>query len=204
MLTLFCNTLRNNMHRIQIMWSQPLLKILSTFKLVTSEFLDSLQFLTAPLDVLVQNLITDGRDKFFHTTRHYLNSDLVFSKGVYPYEFMDGHEKFLLTDLPPIDAFYSSLTEASISTAEYERYTGTQKEWQEFGIKTCAKSRPILKSRHTFIGRYFENFRKTCIAVYGLDPCRYYILPGFTFEACLKCTGQELDLFTNSEMFLFI
>ena len=50
----------------------------------------------------------------------------------------------------------------------------------------------------------FENFRKTCIADYGLDPCHYYTLPGFTFDACLKFTGQELDLFTNSEMFLFI
>ena len=45
---------------------------------------------------------------------------------------MDGPEQFLLTDLPPIDAFYSSLTEASISTTEYER---AQKVWKEFGIK---------------------------------------------------------------------
>ena len=94
--------------------------------------MNSLQFLTASLDVLVQNLFADGCDKFFHTPQHYPNSDLVFSKGVYPYEFMDGPEKFLLTELPPIDAFYSSLTEASISTTEYER---AQKVWQEFGIK---------------------------------------------------------------------
>ena len=50
----------------------------------------------------------------------------------------------------------------------------------------------------------FENFRKTLIADYGLDPCHYYILPDFNFDACLKFTGQELDLFMNSEMFLFI
>ena len=41
----------------------------------------------------------------------------------------------------------------------------------------------------------FEIFRKTCIADYGLNPCHYYTLPGFTFDACLKFTGQELDLF---------
>ena len=39
---------------------------------------------------------------------------------------------------------------------------------------------------------------------YGLDPAHYYTLPGFTFDACLKFTGQELDLFTDSEKFLFI
>ena len=39
---------------------------------------------------------------------------------------------------------------------------------------------------------------------YGLDPAHYYPLPGFTFDACLKFTQQELDLFTDSEKFLFI
>ena len=50
----------------------------------------------------------------------------------------------------------------------------------------------------------FENFRRTCIADYGMDPWRCYTIPGFTFDACLKFTGQELDLFANNKMFLFI
>ena len=94
--------------------------------------MDSLQFLTASLDVLVNNLIADGRDNFFIRRHITPTLSLSFSKGVYPYEFMNGAEKFLLTELPPIEAFYSSLTEASISTTDYER---AQKVWQEFGIK---------------------------------------------------------------------
>ena len=50
----------------------------------------------------------------------------------------------------------------------------------------------------------FENFRQTCILDYGLDPAHYYTLPGFTFDAYLKFTEQALDLFTDSEKFLFI
>ena len=50
----------------------------------------------------------------------------------------------------------------------------------------------------------FENLRQTCIMNYGLEPAHYYTLPGFTFDACLKFTQQELDLFTDSEKFLFI
>ena len=50
----------------------------------------------------------------------------------------------------------------------------------------------------------FENARQTCILDYGLDPAHYYTLPGFAFDACLKFTQQELDLFTDSEKFLFI
>ena len=50
----------------------------------------------------------------------------------------------------------------------------------------------------------FEHFRQTCIIDYGLDPAHYYTLPGFTFDACLKFTEQELDLLTDSEKFLYI
>ena len=39
---------------------------------------------------------------------------------------------------------------------------------------------------------------------YGLNPAHYYTLPGITFDECLIFTQQELDLFTDSEKFLFI
>ena len=50
----------------------------------------------------------------------------------------------------------------------------------------------------------FENFRQTCLVDYGLDPAHYYTLSRFTFDACLKYTRQELDLFTDSKKFHFI
>ena len=34
----------------------------------------------------------------------------------------------------------------------------------------------------------FENFHQTCILDYGLDPAHYYVLPGSTFDVCLKFT----------------
>ena len=48
----------------------------------------------------------------------------------------------------------------------------------------------------------FENFRQTCIMDYVLEPAYYYTL--LKLDACLKFTGQELDLFTDSEKFLFV
>ena len=87
-------------------------------------------------------------------------------------------EKFLLTELPLIDAFYSSFTEASISTTEYER---AQKVWQEFDIKNMSEYHDLYLNLDVIVlADIFENFRKTCIADYGLDPCHYYTLPGFT------------------------
>ena len=61
----------------------------------------------------------------------------------------------------------------------------------------------ILTSMYFFWPIVFENFRQTCIMNYGLDLARYYNQPGFTFDACLKFTEQELDLFIESEKFLF-
>ena len=63
-----------------------------SFQIGNLRFLDSLQFLTASLDMLVQSLAADGRDKYSHTARHNPDSELVFSKGNYPYEYMDGRE----------------------------------------------------------------------------------------------------------------
>ena len=88
-----------------------------SFHIRNLRFLDSLQFPTASLDTLIQSLAADGRDKFSHTARHY--PDLVFAKENYPFMYVDGRHKFLLTQLPPIDAFYSSLSEETITTEEY-------------------------------------------------------------------------------------
>ena len=103
-----------------------------SFQIGSLRFLDSLEFLTASLDTLVQSLAADGRDKFSHTARHYPGYELVFSKGNYPYEYMNGREKFRLTEFPPIDAFYSSLSEETITPEEYAR---AQKVWREFNIE---------------------------------------------------------------------
>ena len=80
-----------------------------------------LPLLTASLDTLVQSLAADRKDKFILTARHYPDSDLGSTKGNYLYEYVDGRDKLKLTTLPSIDAFYSSLTEETITLVEYER-----------------------------------------------------------------------------------
>ena len=91
-----------------------------SFQIGNLRFLDSLQILSASLDTLVQTLIKDGTHKFPNTERHYPNSDLVFQTGTYPYEFMDGPDKFKLRELPR-ENFYSSLTEETVSEEDFAR-----------------------------------------------------------------------------------
>ena len=50
----------------------------------------------------------------------------------------------------------------------------------------------------------FENFRKTCLKNYGLDPAHYYTSPGLSWDALLKLSSMKLELFTDYNMYLFI
>ena len=50
----------------------------------------------------------------------------------------------------------------------------------------------------------FESYRATVFKKYGLDPAHYYTTPGFAWDALLKMTRKELELFTDFDMHLFI
>ena len=43
----------------------------------------------------------------------------------------------------------------------------------------------------------FENFRKTCMQYYKLDPCHYFTSPGLSWDAMLKMTNIKLELMTD-------
>ena len=59
-----------------------------------------------------------------------------------------------------------------------------------------------LKSDVLLLADVFENVRKTCLKHNKLDPCHYYISPGLAWDACLKETGQELQLLHDYDMLM--
>ena len=74
---------------------------------------------------------------------------------------MDGREKCLLTELPPIDAFYSSLSEETITPEEYAR---AQKVWREFNIDNVQQYDDLyLNLDVPLLADVFESFHQTCI-----------------------------------------
>jgi len=74
------------------------------------------------LSTLAANLITQNLEKFCLTAKHFSNKDLllVTRKGVYPYDFADDWAKLEQLTLPPIEDFYSTLTEEHIEDTEYQ------------------------------------------------------------------------------------
>ena len=50
----------------------------------------------------------------------------------------------------------------------------------------------------------FENFRKTCLEQYKLDPANYFTAPGLSWDASLKKSKVKLELLTDLDHHLFV
>ena len=50
----------------------------------------------------------------------------------------------------------------------------------------------------------FENFRKTCLEYYKLDPAHQFTSPGLSWDAMLKMTNIKLELITDIDTFQLI
>ena len=57
-----------------------------------------------------------------------------------------------------------------------------------------------VQSDTPLLADVFENFRKTCLKVYELDPAQFLSAPGLAWQACLKKTGVKLELLTDSDV----
>ena len=163
-------------------------------------FLDSFQFMSSSLEKLVSNL---PKELLKYTSQTFKNEklDLMSKKGVYPYDFMDSFEKFN-EKLPPKEEFYSILNDEHITDKDYQH---AQTVWNTFNLKNMGEYHDLyLKSDILLLADVFENFRKTCLQYYKLDPCHYFTSPGLSWDAMLKMTDIKLELMIDIDMFQFI
>ena len=183
-------------------------------------FIDSLNFLLASLDSLVEVKVKGVKEatselkdrelkykekikeEFKITSTLSNGSDLLYKKGIYPYEYMDSFEKFSETSLPKKEDFYSKLNDEHITEDEYAH---AKEVWKTFDCKTLGDYHDLyVKTDVALLADVFENFRKLCLQQYGLDPAHYFTSPGLSWDALLKKTGVELELFTDHEMHMFV
>ena len=163
-------------------------------------FIDSFQFMSSSLEKLVSNM---PKKSFKYTSEVFEGKefDLMVRKGVYPYDYMDSFDKFN-EKLPSKEEFYSLLNDEHISDEDYEH---AQNVWNTFSLKNMGGYHNLyLGSDVLLLADVFENFRKTCLEYYKLDPCHYFTSPGLSWDAMLKMTNIKLELMTDIDMFQFI
>ena len=163
-------------------------------------FIDSFKFMQTSLANLVSNLNKDD----FHITKHVFksNTSLLTRKGVFPYDYVSSIDKLSEKQLPPKQGFYSKLYNEDITDEDYQHAI---KVWNTFGCKTIRDYHDLyLKSDVMLLADVFENFRKTCLKHYKLDPAHYYTAPGLAWDACLKTTSQRLELLSDYDMLMMI
>lgn len=152
-------------------------------------FIDSVNFLLSSLDSLVRD---SDLLSFKITQKRYIDTEkLLFRKGIYPYKYMDSHERFCEEKLPAKEEFYSKLSGKGI-TEEYEH---VKKVWEAFGCKNLGNYHDLyLTTDVLLLVNVLENFRNVCMDKYGLDQVPYYSLLSLSWDALLK---KKLELLTD-------
>ena len=160
-------------------------------------FIDSFKFLQTSLANLVSNLQSSDFKNLNRVIKE--NTSLLTRKGIYPYDYVSSIEKLKETQLPSKKDFYSKIYDEEISEEDFQH---AHNVWNTFNCQTLQDYHDLyLKSDVLLLADVFENFRKTCLKHYKLDPCHYYTAPGLAWDACLKETKQDLELLTDYDIF---
>ena len=92
---------------------------------------------------------------------------MLLRKGIYPYEYMDGWERFDETSLTDKKAFYSILNINNIKDVDYRN---AQKNFEELKIKNLGDYHDLyVQSDSLLLTSVFENFRIEFIQIYEID-----------------------------------
>ena len=161
-------------------------------------FIHSFKILQTSLANLVSNLPpTDFKNI---NTYFKENVSLLTKKGCYPYDYVSSIDILQETKVPSKEEFYSKLNDENISDEDYQHAINV---WDSFNCKTIKDYHDLyLKSDVLLLADVFENFRKTCLKHYKLDPRHYYTAPGLAWDACLKETNQRLELLKDYDMLM--
>jgi hypothetical protein len=173
-------------------------------------FLDTIGFMASGLESLTDNLrkdchtIEEKRKTFKNISKQFPDDqqfDIMIQKGIYPYDYIDSYEKLNDSKLPDIKQFYSFLNNKSCSKKDYERALNV---WKVFDCKTMLDYHNLyLITDVLLLADIWENFRRVCFKIYGLDCEYYYTAPGLSFDAMLKHTKIELELLVDLDKFEF-
>ena len=109
-------------------------------------------------------------------------------------------DRFVETELPCIEKFYSELKIRHISENDYKH---AKKMQEHFKIKTLGEYHDsYVQADIAQLSDVFESFRSLCLKGCQLDPAYFVSTPSLALEAMLKITNVKIEIFTDINMVL--
>ena len=149
-----------------------------------------------------------GDDKFHHFEQvvplRYPNTnvDLLKRKGIFCYDYIDSLKRLTEKALPARELFTSRLSGAECSPKDYKH---AKQVWKEFKCKTLEEYMELyLLCDVCLLADVFEQFRKTSIDEYQLDPAYFVSSPQLAWRALLKYINRPIYLISDPEMYRMI
>ena len=156
---------------------------------VRMRFIDSLAFVSSSLKAAVANLTqTPITDVLMG------NSNIVSSKGIFPYDLATSMEVLTTTtSLPPI---WAGVTASD--------YLIAQQCWSEAGCETLLDYMLVyLKLDVGLLADVFHQFREKSITHNRLEPLNFFGIPGLSWASALMTLKEPLELLQDITMYDF-
>ena len=162
------------------------------------KFIDSLHFITGSLEENAKKL----------THFKYTLDKRLTTKQVFPYSYLTDKCNKTIEDVLseknlPFNEndWYNDLTKTNTPTEDIQH---AHNIFNTFGCKNIYDYTILyLKTDVILLTEIFENFRNLSMKTYNLDPCWYYTTPGFAWDAALKFSDINLQLFNDKNMIDF-
>ena len=127
-----------------------------------------------------------------------ISDAVIQAKGVFPYSYFDSPTRLQDSSLPPVEAFKDDLSGAECSA---DAYAHAQQAWTELGCKTLREYLVMYLHLDIYLlSDVFEKFRQVTLQEDGLDPIHFVSLPGLSYMACFKRSGETIDLLQDIDM----
>ena len=102
---------------------------------------------------------------------------------------------------PPKSAFYNTLTKSEVKDNDYTR---ARKLFYKLGFKTLKQWAELyVQLDSNLLCDVFSEFRKLVQQLYGLEALAYISIPGLALDAALKTTKINLELVSDSTLYMF-
>ena len=164
-------------------------------------FKDSYLFLNKSLDYLTGTINDEDRISLKQEFGEE-NYMLLTKKGIYMYDYFDEKQKYCETELPKKEKFFNKLNNKNISNEDYKHALNVFKTFECKDLLDY--SILYLKTDICHLSDVFQKFSDFAYETYNLDPRHSYTLPGFSWQSMLKMIKIELELISDSDMYLFL